>query len=128
MAGRVDYGQVVKNYGNVSKDDARKYCPAKIIGCERKAVLGAPTHKDISTSIVERSHLTLRTFSKRMSRLTCAFSKKWANHGAAVALCICHYNFCRKHRSLKGQTPAMAHGLTTEVWSVRDLLQNVSNR
>ena len=36
------------------------------------------------------------------------------------------YNYCRKHRSLKGMTPAMAHGLTTEVWSVRELLQRIS--
>ncbi|WP_168206625.1 hypothetical protein [Lacipirellula limnantheis] len=45
---------------------------------------------------------------------------------AALALYFCHYNFCRKHRSLKGQTTAMAHGLATEVWSVRDLLQKIS--
>jgi transposase-like protein/IS1 family transposase len=101
MAGRVDYGQVVKNYGNVSKDDARKYSPAKIISCERKAVLGDPTRKDISTSIVERSNLSLRTFARRMSRLTCAFSRKWQNHAAAMALAICHYNFCRVHRTLQ---------------------------
>ncbi|HVS33006.1 MAG TPA: hypothetical protein VMS98_16290 [Thermoanaerobaculia bacterium] len=33
-----------------------------------------------------------------------------------------YYNFCRKHRSLKGQTPAMAAGLTNCVWTASDLL------
>ena len=28
-------------------------------------------------------------------------------------------NWCRKHSSLGGHTPAIAHGLATEVWSVR---------
>jgi hypothetical protein len=32
-----------------------------------------------------------------------------------------HYNYCRKHSSLKGHTPAMAHGLYTQVWGLRKL-------
>lgn len=39
-----------------------------------------------------------------------------------LALSIVYYNFCRKHRSLKGQTPAMAAGLTDYVWVASDLL------
>ena len=38
---------------------------------------------------------------------------------------FCHYNYCRKHAALKGLTPAMAHGLATEVWSVRKMLENI---
>ena len=71
---------------------------------------------------------SIRNFVKRMGRLTYCFSKRWDNHRAALALFFCHYNYCRAHRSLKGLTPAMAHGLSTEVWSVRDMLQRVSNR
>ena len=33
-----------------------------------------------------------------------------------------YYNFCRKHSSLKGQTPAMAAGLTEYRWTAADLL------
>jgi hypothetical protein len=69
---------------------------------------------------------SIRHFTKRMARLTCAFSKRWDNHRAALALFFCHYNWCRKHRSLKGMTPAMAHGLSTEVWTVKDLLTRIS--
>jgi len=31
-----------------------------------------------------------------------------------------------KHATLNGHTPAMAHGLTTEVWSVRKMLEMVT--
>ena len=33
-----------------------------------------------------------------------------------------YYNFCREHTSLKGQTPAMAAGLTDYRWTAADLL------
>lgn len=32
------------------------------------------------------------------------------------------YNFCRKHRGLKGETPAMRQGITDHVWSVAEVL------
>jgi IS1 family transposase/transposase-like protein len=123
---RVDYGQVVKIFGSQGKEEQRKYSPAKIIGMKRTAVAGHPAGEQICTSHVERMNGSIRHFTKRMTRLTCAFSKRWNNHKAALALFFAHYNFCRKHRSLKGHTPAMAHGLATEVWSVRDLLKRIA--
>lgn len=123
---RVDYGQVIKIFGNEpGKDSARKYSPGRIVSSRREAVLGNPDMDRTCTSHVERLNGSIRHFTKRMARLTCAFSKRWDNHRAALALFFCHYNYCRKHRSLKGQTPAMAHGLTTEVWTVKELLQRV---
>jgi IS1 family transposase/transposase-like protein len=124
---RVDYGQVTKVFGSPSKDDQRKYSPAKIIGCARRVVSGEPELWKTSTSHCERMNGSIRNFVKRMGRLTYCFSKRWNNHRAALGLFFAHYNFCRKHRSLKGQTPAMAHGLATEVWSVRELLQKISS-
>ena len=35
---------------------------------------------------------------------------------------IAHYNFCRVHKSLHGETPAMAARLTDHVWSIAELL------
>jgi hypothetical protein len=61
-----------------------------------------------------------------MNRLTACLSKRWDNHRAALAMFFMHYNYCRKHRTLKGLTPAMAHGLATEVWSVRKMVEMVS--
>jgi transposase-like protein/IS1 family transposase len=125
LGGRVDYGQIMKIYGTPSKTEQRKYSPARIIGSKRRAVLGSPQREQICTSHCERMNGNIRHFTKRMARLTCAFSKRWDNHRAALALFFCHYNWCKKHRSLKGHTPAMAHGLALEVWSAADLIRNV---
>jgi transposase InsO family protein len=67
----------------------------------------------------------IRLFIKRVNRLTYAFSTKWDNHRAAFGLFFTHYNYFRKHGSLKGLTPAIAHGPTTEVWTVRKMLEMV---
>jgi hypothetical protein len=64
----------------------------------------------------------MRMWMRRLTRLTNAFSKKWENLDAALALHFAWYNFCRKHITLKGATPAMAAGLTNRIWSVADLL------
>jgi len=57
---------------------------------------------------------------RRFTRLTNAFSKKWENYWAAVALWFAFYNFCRPHRSLR-VTPAMAAGIADHVWNIREL-------
>jgi hypothetical protein len=49
--------------------------------------------------------------------------KKRQNHEYAVAIFVAHFNFCRVHRSLDGQTPAMAAGLTDHVWTVEELIK-----
>src|SRR5271167_5006699 len=79
---------------------------------------------------VERHNLTIRMQVRRLTRLTNAFSKKWANHEAALALFFAFYNFCRPHMTLNRDagykcTPAMKAGLTESVWSVEELLENV---
>jgi hypothetical protein len=81
--------------------------------------------EQICTSHVERMNGSIRTFCKRMGRLTYCFSKKWNNHRAALAVMFCHYNYCRSHRSLKGMSPAVAHGLATKVWTVREMIETV---
>jgi IS1 family transposase len=117
----VDYAQLVKVYEN-NNEGASRYSPASCIGCIKKSVIGFPMAEDISTSIVERSNLTIRMQMRRMTRLTNGHSKKLENHGHAVSLYLFHYNFCRKHMSLGGKTPAMAAGLADHVWSLDELL------
>jgi hypothetical protein len=56
-----------------------------------------------------------------LTRLTNAFSKKLRNHKAAIALHFCHYNLVRRHQTLR-MTPAMAAGVTSEMWSMEQLL------
>ena len=65
---------------------------------------------------------------RRMTRLTNAFSKKWENHEAAMALFFAFYNYCRPHMTLSEdagykRTPAMAAGLADRVWTVAELLE-----
>jgi hypothetical protein len=56
-----------------------------------------------------------------IDQLTNAFSKKLANLKASVALHYAHYNFVRVHRTLRC-TPAMAAGVSSELWSVERLI------
>ena len=42
----------------------------------------------------------MRMHVRRLTRLTNAFSKKFENHKAALALHVAHYNFCKIHCSL----------------------------
>jgi hypothetical protein len=53
--------------------------------------------------------------------LTYAFSKRWENLQAALALHFAHYNFCRVHGSLR-VAPAMEAGIADRVWEIADLL------
>jgi hypothetical protein len=98
---------------------SRRYSPASEIAVEYETVSGVPA--DISTSLVERSHLTLRQSCKRFSRLGLGFSKRIEQHAAAVSLYVMHYNFVRLHESLR-TTPAVALGVADRVWTLDDLL------
>jgi IS1 family transposase len=117
----VNYAQLVKIYRSERPDHAR-YSPADCVGCRIEYVEGAPDPEHVSTSIVERSNLTVRMSMRRFTRLTNGHSKKIENHGHAVAMFFSYYNFCRPHSSLAGQTPAQACGLDKRRWSLDDLI------
>jgi hypothetical protein len=59
---------------------------------------------------------------RRFTRLTNAFSKKFENHCHMVAIYHAYYNFCRVHQTLR-VTPAMEVGLTTHVWTIKELVE-----
>jgi IS1 family transposase len=119
---RVAHGTITKTYSVTHltvKEASRRYSPAAVIAVERDVVSGVPA--EISTSYVERSHLTLRMSSKRFARLSLGFSKRLENHCAAVSLHVAFYNLCRTHEALR-TTPAVALGIADRVWSIGDLL------
>jgi hypothetical protein len=84
-----------------------------------------PDCERVCTSHIERQNLTMRMQIRRLIRLTNAFSKKWENLRAAIALHFAYYNFCRVHSSLR-VTPAMEAGLTDHVWTIAELLASNS--
>ncbi len=116
----VDYAMLTKIYGNAPENETR-YSPAKILSSTTEIIKGSPNPKYISTSYVERQNLTTRMGMRRFTRLTNGFSKKLANHEAAVALHFMHYNFCRVHQTLR-VTPAMEAGLADHVWSLEEIV------
>ncbi len=127
----VDYGQVVKVYGQEIGGEKR-YSPAICTSVTTKAITGDPIGSLISTSHIERSNLTIRMQNRRFTRLTNAFSKKFENHVNSVSLFYTFYNFCRPHKTLTKEsgpagfrfptTPAMAAGLTDHVVSIEELV------
>lgn len=70
----------------------------------------------------ERNNLNVRMHSRRMTRLTNAFSKKLENHRHAVSLHFLYYNFVRIHQTLK-ITPVMAAGVTKRLWEMKDVVE-----
>ncbi len=120
-----DYGQIVKFYDSEPIGPGR-YAPPRVTGADRTVIAGNPEQCHISTSHVERQNLTMRMSMRRFTRLTNAFSKKLENLQAAVALHFAHYNFVRVHSSLR-VTPAMAAGVSANLWSIEELVDRASN-
>src|SRR6202040_2537168 len=102
-------------------EGGRRYSPAECNGAIKTSVQGHPDPKHVSTSFAERNNLNVRMHSRRMTRLTNAFSKKMENHAHAMALHFLYYNFVRIHQTLK-TTPAMAAGVTDLLWEVADIV------
>ena len=75
-----------------------------------------------TTAYVERLNLSIRMNLRRYTRRTNGFSKRLENHAMAVALYITYYNFARGHESLKGQSPAMAAGLVTQLYDINHIV------
>src|SRR5438105_12280956 len=117
---RVDYAMLIKVYG-ANPEGEQKYSPPVVVDTKTKIMIGDPDPSRICTSIVERSNLSMRTSIRRLTRLTNAFSKKWENLKAMLAVYFAYYNFCRIHSSIRC-TPAMESKITSHVWELRDLV------
>lgn len=122
FGGEIDYAMLVKTYGNVPGNTSEaRYSPGECTGTHKEIITGSPDPKKISTSFIERQNLTMRMRMRRFTRLTNAFSKKIENHEHAISLNFMHYNFVRRHMTLK-VTPAMAAGLTRKMMSLEDIV------
>lgn len=90
----VSYAQLVKVYAS-SREGEQRYSPAECIDAVPVPVFGNPDPKKICTSHVERMNLSIRMSLRRFTRLTNAFSRKWSNLKAAIALFFAWYNYCK---------------------------------
>lgn len=116
----VDYGTIVKEYAETPAGRGR-YSPPTVVSSEKDEIIGYPNRDLISTSLVERSNLSIRMHCRRLTRLTNGFSKKLENLKAAMDLYFCFYNFVRFHRTIRC-TPAMAAGVSRSALTVADLV------
>jgi IS1 family transposase/transposase-like protein len=121
----ITFAQLVKIFGTQTQREESRYSPAPITSIIKKRIYGDADDSQICTSHVERLNLSVRMATRRFTRLTNAFSKSVRHHEAAVALWIAFYNFCRVHSTLK-TTPAIKAGLTDSVWTVENLLNQLS--
>lgn len=121
LGDRVDYAQVVKDFGNVGGEEGRRYAPPRLIGQEKITISGSPDEDRVCTSLVERGNWTLRGHLRRFTRLSNGFSRKKENLRAALALYFAYYNFCRMHKTIR-MIPAMAAGIARKPWSLDELL------
>jgi IS1 family transposase len=134
----VDFAQLIKVYHTPQPEGGEtRYSPGEVVDSYSVIAIGAPDEALICTSHAERQNLTMRMTIRRLTRLTNAHSKKWENHGAALALYFAYYNYCRPHttltemtweegRTMRKTTPAMAAGLADHVRSVTELLGRAS--
>ena len=117
----VDYAKLVEIYGSSPESMKGRYSPADCTCIRKERITGSPDKGHVSTSCVERQNLTTRMHMRRFTRLTNGFSKKAENHAHMVALYTCWYNFVRRHKTLRC-SPAVASGLFTTLWSMKDVV------
>ncbi len=123
-----DFGQIVKVYSSEAEDggsNTRRYSPPVVTAVRKRVISGDPDPTQIGTSLVERQNLTMRMHIRRLTRLTNAFSKKFENFRAAVALHFAYYNLVKVHSSIRC-TPAMAAGATSSLWKIDDLIERAT--
>lgn len=123
------YTQMVKQ-----RDDT-----GNLIGVKIRVIYGDDTtlqKTGTRTVSVERTHLTSRHMNGRLVRKTLGFSKQVSMLRAACIWEDAVYNLARPVKTLRlkvereqqkwvQRSPAMAAGLTTHIWSLRDLLTYV---
>lgn len=127
FGGAVDFAQLIKHYGNPGDQTSpeTRYSPGECCGTSTNVITGEPDERHISTSYIERQNLTMRMKMRRFTRLTNGFSKKLENLCHAVALHFMHYNFARRHQTLR-MPPALKARITDHVWSIEEIV-NLAN-
>jgi hypothetical protein len=77
----------------------------------------------INTAHIERHNGTTRGHVARLSRKTRNLSHQRSLLSSALAVWQDVYNWVRPHSALEGTTPAMAIGLTPEIWTMQQYVE-----
>ncbi len=96
-----DYGQIVKDRIRTTRGRAEWDISYNVVQ-GNEAVLD-----EISTSLVERCNLSIRTFMAMMRKKSITFAKKLENLQAAANVFVAHYNYCWKHEYRLGNDRKM---------------------
>jgi hypothetical protein len=94
---------------------------SRVTGTIPNVRCGRPEPHFVRTSHLERLNLTVRMQLRRYARRTNAHSRKLGNHKAFFALWVAWYNFVSVNTAVR-MTPAMTSGLTSTIWTMRNLL------
>ena len=95
-----------------------------------RALAASSVSSKVNIAFVERYNGTDRHLNSRKGRKVYRFSKDPGLHQAMTHYAQTVYNFCRPNRSLglrqadsswQPRSPAMAQGLSDNVWSIREL-------
>ena len=130
--GEVQHGATIaQNRVDVERGFGASQLEMPIVSCCNRPLCGNTTieyprlHPDptrhVQHGVCRALERDLRTWLPALTRRSHTPARVVAHLEAALFWTGCVYNFCRIHATLDG-TPAMAAGLTEEVWSVRELL------
>lgn len=120
---RADHAVLNKSFvsGPPVVDGHRRFGLATIVSASNFAANVNPNLDTASTSIVERSNLSLRMGNPHLTRLTNAFCRKRESHLHAVSFYFMVYNFVKIHKTIK-TTPAKEAGVTDRLWRMEDVV------
>jgi transposase-like protein/IS1 family transposase len=127
FATSIHFAQLIKLYSTPDISGPYDWMSAnsRVTGTIPSVRCGRPEPRFVSTSHVERLNLSVRMHLRRYARLTNAHSRKPENHKACFALWVTWYNFCRVNAAVR-MTPAMASGISTSIWTMRDSLRTLN--
>jgi transposase-like protein len=128
-------GQVIKRYSGRRLTAVVRRVVQGSAAAVAAVLARTGTGTGINTSYIERLNATFRASLTGLVRRGRALWRQEGRLQAGMYLVGCAYNFCWEHDSLRqaapagagrkwlGRTPAMAAGLTDQVWSLEELLR-----
>lgn len=116
--------QVVKQYAKRHVTAVAQRVAHGCRGAVAATLLATQGTATINTAYIERLNATFRARLAPLARRGRATVHQCATLSTGMWLVGVAYNCCTPHRSLAGQTPAQAAGLTDHCWTMAELLHH----